>query len=69
MQVCSVIINVLMADVACVYRFRKATKDSEGKFFLRYSSGKPLRNVTREVDCLQREYSLPTSATPMRVMS
>ena len=66
MQVCIVVSSVLMAAVACVYRFRQATKDSEGKFSLRYGSGEPLRNVTREVDCLQREYS---SATPMCVMS
>jgi len=43
----------------CVHSFRRSTKESGNKFFLHYGTGKPISNVTKELDSLQKEYSLP----------
>jgi len=43
----------------CVCSFRRSTPDSGNKFFLRYGTGKPISNVTKELDSLQIEYGLP----------
>ena len=32
---------------------------AETSFFLRYGTGKPISNVTKELDSLQKEYGLP----------
>jgi len=48
-----------MHDVMCVYRFRQETKASERRFFIRYGTGRPVLNTSKELDCLQKEYSLP----------
>ena len=38
--------------------FRQETKFSQRKFFLRYGTGKPVLNIIKELDCLQRDYSI-----------
>ena len=44
----------------CVYRFRhQGTKNTGDRFFLRYGSGKPVLNINKEFDSLQREFGLP----------
>ena len=52
-------------DVSLYQSIRKFNYASVGfskspsKFFLRYSSGKPISNVTKQLDSLQKEYGLP----------
>ena len=41
-----------------VCSFRRSTSDSGNKFLLRYRTGKPISNVTKELDSLQKEYEL-----------
>jgi len=50
---------VCVCVCVCVCDFRRSTSDSGKKFFLRYGSGKPVSNVTKELDDLQKEYGLP----------
>lgn len=40
------------------YRFRPALKN-ENHFSVRFGSGKPICNPTKELDSMQREYGLP----------
>jgi len=41
-----------------VYRFRPPNKSE--KFFVRFGSGEPILNVTKEVDAIQKEFGLPS---------
>ena len=43
----------------CVYSFRRETDVSGNRFFLRYGTGKPISNITKEFDSLQKEFGLP----------
>jgi len=43
-------------DIMFVYRFPNKNE----KFFLRLGSGEPILNVTKEVDCIQKEFGLPS---------
>jgi len=43
----------------CVYSFRRETGVSGNRFFLRYGTGKPISNITKELDSLQKEFGLP----------
>ena len=54
---CDVIFPCLVTGAVCVYSFRQETKFSQRKFFLRYGTGKP-ENITKELDYLQRDYSM-----------
>ena len=54
---CDVIFPCLVTGAVCVYRFHQETKFSQRKFFLRYGTGKP-ENITKELDYLQRDYSM-----------
>jgi len=40
-----------------VRKFRPATKET--RFFVRQLTGKPIINVQKELDALQKEYHLP----------
>jgi len=40
-------------------RFRVPYKDMEEKFFVRLTNGHPIENVSKELDCLQRDFKLP----------
>lgn len=44
----------------CDHSFRPVKVRDEKHFFLRYGSCKPIVNATKEVDSLQRDFSLPS---------
>jgi len=42
----------------CVQRFRPTNKGS--RFFLRFGTGEPIKNINKEIDSLQKEFCLPS---------
>jgi len=56
--ICLACCSLLTVYVNC--RFRQSSTSKEDKFFLRFGTGKPILNPTKEVDELQNEFKLPS---------
>jgi len=57
--VSNVISNVVLtSEVMCVHRFRLTTKTN--RFFVKFGTGKPITNGQKEMDCMQRDFGLPS---------